>query len=250
MSFNSVPRRRGATALRLLAAAGCAAMLAGCMNTFHSFNRPEIAASPPDDYRQRHPIVLKEGTRTVELFIGTKRGTLTPAQRADVLTFAHDWRRESSGGIVIDLPSGTANEVAAANAVHEVRSLFSVAGVPVNVVDVRPHQPSDPRKLATVRLTYPRIKADAGPCGLWPEDLGPTYERQHLENREYWNLGCASQRNLAAMVENPADLVQPRGDTPSYTGRRTTVMDKYHRGESSATTYPDTDKGKISDVGK
>jgi pilus assembly protein CpaD len=37
---------------------------------------------------------------------------------------------------------------------------------------------------------------------------------------------------------------------PAYTGRRTTVLDKYHRGESTATTYPDADKGKISDVGK
>jgi pilus assembly protein CpaD len=52
------------------------------------------------------------------------------------------------------------------------------------------------------------------------------------------------------MVENPADLVQPRGETPTYTGRRTTVLDKYHRGDSTATTYPDADKGKISDVGR
>jgi pilus assembly protein CpaD len=249
MSFDpvSVPRRRGTAALRLLAAAGCAAMLAGCMNTF---SRPEISGSLPDDYRQRHPIVIKEGARTVELFVGTKRGVLTPAQRADVLSFAHEWRRESSGGIVIDVPSGTPNAVAAANAVHEVRGLLSGAGVPAKAIGVRPHRPDDPRKLATIRLNYPRISATAGPCGLWPEDLGPTYERQHLENREYWNLGCASQRNLAAMVENPADLVQPRGETPTYTGRRTTVLDKYHRGDSTATTYPDADKGKISDVGR
>ena len=77
-----------------------------------------------------------------------------------------------------------------------------------------------------------------------------SYDREHNENVHYWNFGCASQRNLAAMVENPADLVQPRGETPPYTGRRTTVLDKYHRGESSATVYPDKDQGKISDVGK
>jgi pilus assembly protein CpaD len=243
----SVARRRGAGALRLLAAAGCAAMLAGCMT---SNTNPEIVGSIPLDYRQRHPMVIKEGPRTVELFIGGKRGSLTGAQRADVLAFAHEWRREATGGIVIDVPSGTANEVAAANALHEVRALLSAAGIPPNAVAARPHRPSDPQKIATLTLNYPRVAADAGPCGLWPQDLGPTYERQHLENREYWNFGCAAQRNLAAMVENPADLIQPRGETPSYTGRRTTVLDKYHRGESTATTYPDQDKGKISDVGK
>jgi pilus assembly protein CpaD len=52
------------------------------------------------------------------------------------------------------------------------------------------------------------------------------------------------------MVDNKADLVQPRGEVPPYTGRRTTVLDKYHRGESPATVYPDSEKAKISDVGK
>jgi len=73
---------------------------------------------------------------------------------------------------------------------------------------------------------------------MWPHDLGPTYEREHFENRQYWNFGCAQQRNLAAMVENPADLVQPRSEVPPYNGRRTTVLDKYHRGESTATQNP------------
>jgi pilus assembly protein CpaD len=243
----SAPSRRAAVALRLLAAAGCAAMLAGCMT---DFGNTSMVGSVPEDSRQRHPIVIKEGPRTVELFIGSKRGTLTPDQRADVLAFAHEWRREATGGILIDLPSGTNNEVAAASALREVRALLSAAGVPPKTVDVRPHRPSDPQKLATLKLHYPRVVADAGPCGLWPQDLGPSYERQHLENREYWNFGCSAQRNLAAMVDNPADLIQPRGETPSYNGRRTTVLDKYHRGESTGTVYSDTDKGKISDVGK
>jgi pilus assembly protein CpaD len=240
----TVAKRRGAHALRLAAIAGCAAMLAGC-NTAR-----EVVGSEPSDYRQRHAIVIKEGPRTVELFIGDKRGTLTGAQRADVLAFAGEWRREATGGILIDVPEGTSNAIAAANAAHEVRAIFSAAGVPAQAIELRPNRPSNPGKLATLRLHYPRVTADAGPCGLWPQDLGPTWNREHLENREYWNLGCAQQRNLAAMVENPADLVQPRGEIPPYTGRRTTVLDKYHRGESTATTYPDANKGKISDIGQ
>ena len=101
-----------------------------------------------------------------------------------------------------------------------------------------------------MRLHYPKVMADAGPCGLWPYDLGPTMDREHFENRQYYNLGCANQRNMAAMVDNPSDLVQPRSEIPSYTGRRTTVLDKHHRGESSATIYPDAGKGRISDVGQ
>ena len=51
------------------------------------------------------------------------------------------------------------------------------------------------------------------------------------------------------MVE-PADLVQPRSETPALASRRSTVIDKYRKGEGTATQYPDANKGKISDVGQ
>ena len=222
-----------------------AAILAGCYTAQES-----TLETIPNDYRQRHPTVLKEAPRTVELFIGNRRGNLTGVQRAEVLAFAQAWRREATGGVLIDVPSGTPNERSAAVALQEVRSILAGAGVPPESVATRSNTVSDPRKLATMRLHYPKVTADAGPCGLWPYDLGPTYEREHFENREYYNLGCASQRNLAAMVDNPSDLVQPRAESPSYTARRTAVLEKYRKGESSATIYPDADKGKISDVAK
>jgi pilus assembly protein CpaD len=131
-----------------------------------------------------------------------------------------------------------------------VRSILSAAGVPPQSVETRAYRPADPSKLATLRLSYPAVVASAGPCGLWPYDLGPTYDREHNENVEYWNFGCANQRNLAAMVDNPTDLVQPRGTTPSYTPRRTVVIDKYKNGQDPSTLYTTTEKGKINEVGK
>jgi pilus assembly protein CpaD len=236
---------RRANALRLALISTCAFALAGCYTT-----PQEVTGSVASDLRQRHPIVIKEGPRTVDLFIGERRSTLNGSQRAEVLSFAAEWRREATGGILIDVPAGTSNAGAAASAAREVRAILSAAGVPSNAMQLRETRPQSPAKLVTLRLHYPRVMADAGPCGLWPQDLGPTYEREHFENRQYWNFGCAHQRNLAAMVENPADLVQPRSEVPPYNGRRTTVLEKYHRGESTATQYPDADKGKITTLGQ
>jgi pilus assembly protein CpaD len=244
-----VARRRGAQALRLALITTCAIMLGGCYSARHASD-DVVVGGVVSDVRQRHPIVLKEGPQTVDLFIGEKRGTLTGGQRAEVLAFAHEWRREASGGILVDVPTGTSNARAAATAAHEVRSILSAAGVPPDAVHVRTNRPRSAGKLATLRLHYPRVMAEAGPCGMWPHDLGPTYDREHFENRQYWNFGCAQQRNLAAMVDNPADLVQPRSEVPPYNGRRTTVLDKYHRGEATATIYPDENKGKISTIGQ
>jgi pilus assembly protein CpaD len=236
------PSRTGM--IRLLLLAGGAALLAGCTTDQTAIR--EV----PNDLRQRHPIAIREGVHTVELFIGTKRGELTLDQRADVIGFARTWRREAAGGILIDLPAGTPNEVAAASAAQEVRALLTGMGVPPQDIEVRPYRPEDPRTLATLRLNYPRLVASAGPCGLWPHDLGPNSDREHSENMQYWNFGCTSQHNLAAQVENPADLVQPRAESAAYTPRRTTVLEKYRAGTDTTTIYANPDAGKISDVAK
>ena len=183
-------------------------------------------------------------------FVGSRRGPLTPAQRADVLALAHRWGREATGGIIIDVPAGTDNEPAPARAVPAIRSILAGAGVPADGIVTRAYRPDHPGTLATLRISYPTMEATAGPCGLWPHDLGPTFDREHNENVEYWNFGCAAQRNLAAMVDNPADLVQPRGETPSHTQRRTFALDKYRQGQPTGTTYPSNDSAKLSDVGK
>jgi pilus assembly protein CpaD len=235
---------RHSTAARAIAILGLAALLAGCKHD------REVVSSIPADYRQRHPISVKEGNRTVEIFIGDRRGGLNPTQQAEVAAFAHTWRREATGGIIIDVPTGTSNERAAHDALREVRSILAVSGVPAQAIVVQPSRPHSPVKLATLRLNYPKMVAEAGPCGLWPNDIGPSLEPQYLENRQYWNFGCASQRNMAAMAANPADLVQPREETPISAARRSTVLEKYQKGEPTATIDPNAQKGKISDVGQ
>ncbi len=230
----------------LLRAAGCivlAALLSGCYTT------REVTDTVPTDHRLRHPISIQEGEKTVVLMIGNQRGTLTPVQRADTVALARAWKREATGGIIIDVPTGGGNARSAAEAAREVQSLLVAADVPQHLVRVRSYQP-DEVKFAPLKVKYTRVMADAGPCGLWPNDLGVSGDPLWFENRPYWNLGCAAQRNLAAMVDNPADLIQPRGETPVYAARRSQALDKYRRGASSATAYPNANDGKISDVGR
>src|SRR5262245_59276735 len=124
LTYHPTERRAlRATVARLLAVIGGATMLAGCYTT-----NQEVAIPAAFDYRLRHPIAIKEGPRSTQLLIGTNRGGLTTEQRADVLAFASRWRRQATGGVIIELPAGTRNEIAAANAVHEVRAILEGAG--------------------------------------------------------------------------------------------------------------------------
>jgi pilus assembly protein CpaD len=234
--------------LRLLGAiVGLSAALGACTNT----GGEVVTASIPDDYRQRHPIAIQEADRSIVIFVGHARGGLSASQRADVIGLAQTWGREGTGAIVADVPVDTPNARAAAASFREVQALLAAGGVPSRGITLRHYRPDDPRTFATIRLSYPRIAAVAGPCGLWPDNLGPSIlNRDYSENKPYYNFGCAYQRNMAAMIDNPADLVQPRSETPPYTMRRSEAFEKYRKGEPPATTYPESDRAKLSDTGK
>jgi pilus assembly protein CpaD len=225
---------------------GLAVVLGACRHT-----EEMVTASVPDDYRQRHPIVIQEANQSVVIFVGHARGGLSASQRADVVGLAQTWLQEGTGAIVADVPVGTPNVRAAAETFREIQALLAAAGVPPRGITVHHYHPEDPRQMATIRLNYPKISAIAGPCGLWPEDIGPSIKNTgYFENKPYFNYGCASQRNLAAMIDNPSDLVQPRPETTAYTARRTAAFTKYRKGESTAISYPESDKAKLSDTGK
>jgi pilus assembly protein CpaD len=238
--------KRHSIVARTLAFASLAAMLVGCKTVAQS----DVTGGIPHDYRLRHPIAVREGKQTLTVFIGDRRGGLTPSQRGEVGALAPAWRREATGGFVVEVPVGGANERAAAGAAREIRAILSTNGVPGHSIEIRPVPTRDPVRLGTIRVVYPRMVAETGACGLWPEDIGPTANAAYISNRPHWNHGCATQRNLAAQVADPADLVQPRAETPPLTSRRATVLEKYRKGESTATQFPDANKGKISDVGQ
>jgi pilus assembly protein CpaD len=235
-------------ALRIAGALfGLATALGACTHT------DEVAATAtiPDDYRLRHPIAIQEANRSVVIFVGQARGGLSAEQRADVMGLGQVWMQEGTGAIVIDVPTGTPNARAATDAFREAQALLTAAGVPQRGVVMHHYHPDDPRQLATLRLSYPKITATAGPCGLWPDDIGPSIkDKGYFENKPYYNFGCAYQRNMASMIDNPADLAQPRAETPAYTVRRTEGYEKYRKGATTTTTYPEADKAKLSDTGK
>lgn len=245
LALTAARRARAGIVLRVAAVAACALWTCACNTDQQATAAPDV----PTDYRLRHPITLQESNRSLALFIGTNRGELNPTQRAQVMSFGLGWKRAATGGIVVDRPIGASNEQAAADAMHEIVSILAAAGLPPQSIAVQTYQADGPN-LAPVRISYPKIVAQVGPCGLWPKDIGPTLNRDYTENQPPYNFGCAEQHNIAAMVANPSDLVQPRGETPAYTMRRTTVLGNYAQGKATDTQYSSTNSGKISAVGQ
>src|SRR5580704_8300026 len=111
--------RRGsaAAALRAAVVTGLGLLVCACQTDQVTTAAPSV----PYDYRLRHPITITEAERTLQIFIGSNRRELTAEQRAELLAFAQTWKQEATGGVLIDLPTGTVNEGAAAGALREIQ---------------------------------------------------------------------------------------------------------------------------------
>jgi pilus assembly protein CpaD len=162
-------------AFRIAAAlAGLAVVLGACTHTDDAVT----TASIPDDYRLRHPIAIQEADQSIVIFVGHARGGLSATQRADVAGLAQTWLRDGTGAISADLPVDTPNARTAADAFREIQAMLISGGVPPRGIIVRHYHPEDPRQLATIRLSYSKISAVVGPCGVWPDDLGPSIKNK------------------------------------------------------------------------
>ena len=138
----------------------------------------------PNDYRQRHPIAIEEANRSVVIFVGQARGGLSASQRADVM---RDWRRPGSAKAPArSSPTCRSTRRMRGQRRHSAGNPGDAGGRRRAAArrHCRRYRPDDPRTMATIRLSYPKISAVAGPCGLWPEDLGPSVKNKELLRKQ------------------------------------------------------------------
>ncbi len=179
------------------------------------------------DARQRHPIVVTNEPAHLDLRVSSTAHGLSPGQRAQAIDFFRRYRGTGSdaGRLAVGVPSGGANDVAVVRALADLREIARDAGISDGNVSVRPYRPGRDAN-APIRMSYARFVAEGPECGLWPDNLAD--DRRNLP---YANFGCAAQRNLAAQVSNPADLLGPRTVTPAAAERRDAVYEKYIAGK-------------------
>ena len=154
---------------------------------------------------------------------------LSPAQRASVIDFFNRFKAADAGNskLTISVPSGSPNEIAAMNAVADLRPLLADAGFSESSVAIQPYY-ADRDPQPSVRISYTRFVAEGPECGKWVSSL--TITDRNLNHEEF---GCSQQKNLAAMIANPADLISPRTMTPASAERRDMTYGKYIKGEPS-----------------
>jgi len=231
------PRPR---AWRLVAAAPLALMIAGCEPREPA---AQLAGWSVIDPSQRHPIMVSQQPAVLPLRIARGAYGLSPQQRAQLIGFLERYRATDAGNskLVIQAPSGSANEVAAIEAVAEARHLMLEMGFDQTSLTVETY-PAGREQQPPVRISHLRFLAEAPDCGLWPTNLADS-----PEGLNYPNLGCAQQKNFAAMVANPADLIAPRTQTPAAGEKRDAQWTKHIKGESTISKKQEEERVGVQD---
>ena len=220
----------GATALLLTVS------LTACQHT-------RVGSVPTDGYRTRHPIAFKEVPQTLDIPVGMRTSRLNSIQQQQIAGFAREAGERGDGTVQILVPSGSANESTANFLASKIRRVVANAGIRKYNVGVQAYSVDDPQAVAPIRLAYTSVRATVHQCGTWPDNISA-----NLNNSDYYEFGCSSQANLAAIISNPSDLLHPRASTPADSSRRGVAFDKYRKGEPIG-SEKEQKSASVSDVG-
>jgi pilus assembly protein CpaD len=196
---------RPALSLAALAAIAGSVLLVGCRDRLD-----DVTAVQLNNPEKRHPIHFTQRRETLHVEVAGSTDGLSPDQEADVHRFLERYRAEAQGPITVSAPSSGRGRRAA----DQVRRMLTDADVPRRAVRLSQHG-NDREFSAAVQLSYQRPQALPPQCGDWSEDVGVNRERV-----PYPQFGCATQQNLATMVANSRDLIQPQDEDPRSSERR------------------------------
>lgn len=204
---------------------------------------PEPDMPPAPTWADRHEIAVTQSSERVELAVAAGDVALSGEARSSLSALASGYLRYGHGALVMSTPSGSENAEAASLVAADARRALVDAGVSYAAVAGSTYDASGSPN-APIVVSFARYEAQAPDCApLWEQDLA------HQSNNQPWmSFGCATQANLAALVEDPADLLRPRAEDPRDSGRRDTVMQAYRAGEQTHAERSNDERATVSDA--
>jgi pilus assembly protein CpaD len=204
---------------------------------------PEPGQRPVPTAADNHRIEVTQTSERLTLPVAKDDVALSAAARAQLNDFAGGYLRYGHGALVLSAPAGSGNSDSASVVAGDARRALVDAGVSYAAVAGSTYDASGVED-APIVVSFARFEAEAPNCApLWEQDLA------HQSNNQPWeSFGCATQANLAALVEDPADLLAPRAEDPRDSGRRDTVMQAYRAGQPTGAERSNDEHVAISNA--
>lgn len=195
------------TPFRLAVAIAAAATLSAC-----------TGSGVATRYDRVHAIEIEEAPQLLYL---PAQGTLSSQELRSIDQFGRQYLVNGKGEITIAYPS----TVDASEPVRMIAQELVALGIPGANVMRGPYDVAAEGRDDIVVSFNARTAVGAGCPEAWGD---PTRD---ASNRTPLRFGCSFQQNLAAMVDRPSDLVEPRASTPADAERRQVVFENYRQGK-------------------
>jgi pilus assembly protein CpaD len=190
---------------------------------------------------EQFPITVEPQVATIAVQVDTGLHTLARGEDARIATFAERWKARGQGLMNVAAPGGPGGD---ARALSQLKKILAANGVASDAVQFTTYEPASGDAQAPISISFVAYTATAAECGNdWPKNLG--FEPR---NTPYSNFGCSTQHNMAAIIADPRDLIEPRPTGPSDATRRSDVVSKYQQGLVTRTQRDTSDDGTSSDV--
>jgi pilus assembly protein CpaD len=206
-------------AIASLAAATALAGIAGCSPSLIG------ADAKPDPLNPGAQYSLQVEERPDEVALRPHPEGLSTNQRAALAAFVDRWRTAGGGDIVIDSPSTGADPNAISRTAAAILTELQALGAPSTALRFSAYEAGNMAD-APVVARYASYTLHRDDCSKTWDNLVSTGK-----NNVSSHLGCVTNANMAAQIARPQDVAAPAVTQAADATRRSTVLDKYRKGE-------------------
>lgn len=211
-------------------------LLTACVSSFNG----EVESMT---VQERYPITVEPDMVTLEIAAEPGHRNTNATQRAQIKALVAEYKYRGHGAVKVAAPSGAMNSASATALAKSISATLTQSGLQAAEVERTTYVPSSSSVAAPVMISFTRYVASVSECGVWDDNMG--YAPRNTPNR---NFGCATQNNIAAMLDDPYDLIAPRGMGPAYVDRRSKILGNYREGEVTGAERSESESGAISDA--
>jgi pilus assembly protein CpaD len=179
----------------------------------------------------RNQIKVAESIERLELYARPEGLELSARDQFAVGQFLESYRVGGDGPLYVNLPAGKITGAGTQQANTLLRTMMAQAGINPAALQTGEYQ-SEADAPSPVVVSYRTLRAIPADCRFM-DDLTRTYNNQPSQS-----FGCSQNANLAAMVADPRQFLEPYPAASPNSQRRTVVYDKYIKGESTAAERP------------
>ena len=175
----------------------------------------------------RNPINVAESIERLELYTRPNGLELSARDKLAVAQFLDGYAKSGDGPLHINRPAQSVSGLGTQQAEAVIRGLMTQGGMNVGAVQTGQYF-SRLGAPAPVVVSYRTLRAIPQDCGELG-DLTMTFA-----NQPHGNFGCFQSANIAAMITDPRQLLEPYATGQPNAQRRQVVYDQYIQGSPTA----------------